>query len=161
MKKNNVKVVSMNAMIACLYAVATLAISPIAYGGIQMRISEILIFLVFYNRKFIPGLVIGCFIANMASPMGIWDMTFGTIATFIAVVLISKQKSLFISALIGAIVNGIIVGLELHLSLGLPLFINVLYVFIGEYLVLLLGIPVYKYMEKNKTFFVKYVIDNK
>ena len=160
MKKTNVRVVSMNAMIACLYAVSTLAISPIAYGGIQMRISEILIFLSFYNRKYVPGLVIGCFIANMASPMGVWDMTFGTLATLIAVVLISRQKSLFVSALIGAIVNGLIVGIELHLSLGLPLFINVLYVFIGEYLVLLLGVPVYKYMERNKTFFVKYISQN-
>ncbi len=160
MKKNNVKIVSMNAMVACLYAVATLVIAPIAYGGIQMRISEILIFLSFYNRKYIPGLVIGCFIANMASPMGIWDMTFGTIATLIAVLLISKQKSLFISALIGAIVNGVVVGLELHLSLGLPLFINVIYVFIGEYMVLLLGIPVYKSVEKNKVFFDKYICGN-
>ncbi len=161
MKKTNTRIVSMNAMIACIYAVATLVISPIAYGGIQMRISEILIFLSFYNRKYIPGLVIGCFIANMASPMGIWDMCFGTIATFIAVYLISKQKSLFVSALIGAIVNGVIIGLELHLSLGLPLFVNVLYVFIGEYLVLLLGVPVYKYIEKNKVFFEKYILASK
>ncbi len=161
MKKTNVKIVSMNAMIACLYAVMTIIISPIAYGGIQMRISEILIFLSFYNRKYIPGLVIGCLLANMASPMGMWDMTFGTVATFIAVYLISKQKSLFISAFIGAIVNGIIVGLELHLAYSLPLLINVLYVFIGEYFALLLGIPVYKAIEKNKVFFEKYILANK
>ena len=161
MKKTNTRIVSMNAMVACLYAVATLIISPIAYGGIQLRISEILIFLAFYNRQYIPGLVIGCFIANLASPMGVWDITFGTLATFIAVYLISRQKSLFISALIGAMVNGIIIGLELHLSLGLPLVINALYVFIGEYLVLLLGIPVYRAIEKNKVFFDKYILANK
>ena len=50
--------------------------------------------------------------------------------------------------------------MELHLSLGLPLVINVLYVFIGEYIVLFLGIPVYKYMEKNKIFFKKYIMEN-
>ena len=159
MKKTNTRIVSMNAMIACIYAVMTMMIAPIAYGGIQMRISEMLIFLVFYNRKYMPGLVIGCFIANMASPMGMWDMTFGTIATLIALLLISNQKNLFMAAFFGALVNGMIIGLELHLALGLPLIINALYVFIGEYLVLLVGIPLYKGLEKNKVFFEKYIVN--
>ena len=52
---NGVKEVAINAMIACVYAALTIACSSIAYGGIQFRISEILIFLAFYNKKYIPG----------------------------------------------------------------------------------------------------------
>ena len=67
---NGVKEVAINAMIACVYAALTIACSSIAYGGIQFRISEILIFLAFYNKKYIPGLIIGCFLANLPSPLG-------------------------------------------------------------------------------------------
>ena len=149
---------SMNAMIACIYAILTIFLAPLSYGAIQMRISEILIFLAFYNKKYISGLVIGCFIANLASPMGMWDMIFGTLATLLATLSISKQKNLFVAAFLGALFNGIIIGLELHLAFQLPLVINMIYVFIGEFIVLLVGIVVCKWMEKNQTFMNKYIL---
>ena len=40
----SVKLVVINAMIAGVYAVLTLAISPIAYSEIQFRLSEIIVF---------------------------------------------------------------------------------------------------------------------
>ncbi len=147
----------MNAMIACIYAVLTIACSSISYGGIQFRISEILILLAFYNKKYIPGLVIGCFIANIPSTLGIADMFFGTLATFIATLLIYKVKSLYTAAFIGGIVNGIIVGLELYLILQLPFFMNVLSVFIGEFVVLIIGVMIFKKIEKNINFMNKYI----
>ncbi len=155
MKKNYDGV--MNAMIACTYAVLTIVCSSISYGGIQFRISEILILLAFYNKKFIPGLVAGCFIANIPSTLGIADMFFGTLATLIAVVLIYRVKNLYAAAFIGAIVNGLIVGMELYLVLKLPFMINVLSVFFGEFVVLLLGILVFKRIEKNESFMNKYI----
>ena len=112
----------------------------------------------FYNKKYISGLVIGCFIANLASPMGMWDMMFGTLATLLATLSISKQKNLFVAAFLGALFNGAIIGLELHLAFQLPLVINMIYVFIGEFIVLLVGIVVCKWMEKNQTFMNKYIL---
>lgn len=147
----------MNAMIACIYAVVTIASSSISYGGIQFRISEILILLAFYNKKYIPGLTIGCFIANIPSTLGLADMFFGTLATLIAVMMINKSEHLFIAALIGAAVNGIIVGLELYLVLNLPFMINAISVFIGELAVLIIGVFLFKRIEKNNTFFNKYI----
>lgn len=48
MNKNiSVKLIAINAMIASIYAVLTLAISPIAYSEIQFRLSEIMVFLAF------------------------------------------------------------------------------------------------------------------
>ena len=46
----------MNAMIGAAYAVLTILISPIAYGAVQMRLTEIIVLLACYNKKFIPGL---------------------------------------------------------------------------------------------------------
>ena len=72
----NTRTITQNAIIACAYAILTLVIAPLAYSEIQFRLSEIMVFLAFYNKKYIPGLIIGCFIANMPSPLGFYDMFF-------------------------------------------------------------------------------------
>lgn len=155
----NVSTIAMNAMIACVYAVLTIAIAPIAYGGIQMRVSEIMVFLAFYNKKYIPGLVMGCFIANMASPMGLWDMCFGTIATLLACIAMYKLNNLYLGALVGGVINGLIVGAELFLALELPFMINAFYVFIGEFVVLVVGALLFQLLEKNETLMKKYILE--
>jgi len=71
----------MNAIIATLYVALTIGLHPISYGIISFCISEVL---AFYQKKYIPGLVIGCCIANFASPMGICDIIFGTLSTLSA-----------------------------------------------------------------------------
>ena len=45
--KRKIQIVAINAMIACIYAVFTLVCSAFSYGAIQLRLSEILIFLAF------------------------------------------------------------------------------------------------------------------
>ncbi len=146
-----VYLIAVNAIIAALYAALTIAIAPIAYGEIQFRVTEILIFLAFYDKRFIPGLIIGCFIANLASPMILYDISFGTAATALAVTgiyfcgkLIKKEAvGLFAVPFIGAAANGLLVGMALHLAFELPYWINALYVAIGEFAVLVLGAVVF------------------
>ena len=89
-----------------------------------MRLTEIIVLLACYNKKFIPGLTIGCLLANLASPMGLYDICFGTAATLIACLGMYYVKNVFAGALIGGVVNGLIVGLELYLALELPFMIN-------------------------------------
>ncbi len=141
-----------NAMIACLYVVFTLAISPLSYGGVQMRFSEIMVFLAFYNRKYIPGLVIGCFLSNIPSPIGIMDMIFGTISTLLVCFAMNYLKNRYVAGIAGGVITGIIIGLELHFVLDLPLIINVLQVFAGEAVVLVVGAVLFGILEKNKRF---------
>lgn len=157
MKKKDVGILAINAMIACSYAILTIICSSLSYGGIQLRISEILVFLAFYNKKYMPGLIMGCFMANLASPLGMSDVCFGTFATFVACLGMYKIKNLYLAALFGGIVNGIIVGLELYFVLGLPFFINVFYVFLGETIVLLMGACVFKRLETRQLFMDKYI----
>lgn len=151
MKQSKVRVLALNAVIAAMYAVLTIFLAPISYGSIQMRISEVLIFLAFYNKRYIPGLVLGCLIANLASPFGIWDIVFGTLATLLAVVLMNKVNNRYLGALCGAIVNGVIVGAELTVLLkNVPFYLNAFYVFVGELAILLIGAFVFGLVEKSK-----------
>lgn len=139
------------AMTAALYAALTIAFSSLSYGPIQLRLSEIMVLLAFIDFAYIPGLVIGCIIANIFSPMGFADMAFGSIATFISVLLISKTRNLLLSTIYPAIINGIIVALELYFILKLPFLISFGEVALGEFIVVTcIGYPIFKYILKNK-----------
>ena len=154
--KRTVYFIALNAIVAALYAALTVVISPLAYGDVQFRFTEIMIFLALYDKRFIPGLILGCFIANLFSPMIAYDLTFGTAATAIAVVAISfvgkfvkeERVSLFIVPFIGAIANGLLVGLALHLAFDLPYIATVLSVGLGEISVLLAGSFIFLYIGK-------------
>ena len=118
MKRTTIYYLAVNAIIAAVYAVLTVVIAPLAYGPVQFRFSEILIFLAFYNFRYIPGLILGCFIANLFSPMMSYDIVFGTLATTIAVLGIrycsrlfkSEAAGLFAGAFIGTMNNSRVIG---------------------------------------------------
>lgn len=145
----SVKLIAINAMIAGVYAALTLALSPIAYLEIQCRVSEIMVFLAFYNKKYIPGLVVGCLLANLPSPLGMMDICFGTLSTLLVCLAMYKLKNRYVAAFTGAIITGIIIGIELHYAFSIPLFINIIYVCIGEFIVLIIGAIIFRLIEKN------------
>lgn len=147
--KLDTKEIALNAIIACIYAVLTLAIAPLAYSEVQFRISEVMVFLAFYNRKYIPGLVIGCFLSNIPSSLGWMDMVFGTFSTLVVVITMNKVNNRYIASVLGALITGVIVGFELHLAFGIPFLINAIYVAIGEFGVLLIGAILFKTIENN------------
>ncbi|MDM8534934.1 QueT transporter family protein [Clostridiaceae bacterium HSG29] len=146
------------AIIAALYAAVTILLAPISYGPIQFRVSEVMVLLVFIDRKYLTGLVLGCFFANMLSQAGIYDMVFGTLATLIAllgIVAIRKifgdnLRSLFIASLSPVIVNGLIIGWMLSYLYQLPLMLTAFQVGIGEFgVVSILGVVLIKYILNN------------
>ena len=53
------------ALIAAVYVVLTLVFAPFSYGEIQVRISEALTILPFFTPAAIPGLFVGCILANL------------------------------------------------------------------------------------------------
>ncbi|WP_294578890.1 QueT transporter family protein [uncultured Thomasclavelia sp.] len=153
MKKSiSVELVVINAMIAGIYAVLTLVISPIAYSQIQFRLSEIMVFLAFYNYRYIPGLTIGCILANLFSPLGMLDVVFGTLSTLLVCIAMYYAKNRYLAAMLGAIITGIIIGGELWYAYQIPFVINAIYVAVGELIVLVIGTLVFKVLEKNKRF---------
>lgn len=148
-----VRYIIRQAVIAALYVVLTFIVSPVAYGPIQFRISEILVLLSFYRRDYILGLVLGCLIVNFFSPMFLADIIFGTLATAISVYLISRSKNLILASLYPVVINGIIIGAELYFVLKEPLFLSMAYVALGEFLaVSILGVLTFRVLSKSKAF---------
>jgi uncharacterized membrane protein len=129
------------AMIASIYFILTMATLPVSFLGMQIRIAEMLILLCFFRKDFVIGVSVGTLLANTMSPMFAWDMLFGTLATLISGLLIGYMKQLLIAALIPVVINRFVVGLELHLIMGLPFWLNVGLVGLGEFIaVAILGI---------------------
>ena len=132
--------VCLSAMIAALYAALTLLLAPISYGAIQCRISEAMTLLPILLPQAIPGLVIGCLVANLLSPVAIWDVIFGTLATLIAALGTYKlRKKPLLAALCPVVANGVIVGVMLAVFYALPLWLTMLEVAVGEAVAVALG----------------------
>lgn len=140
------------AIICALYVGLTYAFSFASYGDIQFRISEILVLLCFYRKDYTISLVLGCFLANLGSPMGMVDVLFGTLATLLSCLCICFLKNLYLCALPPVIFNGVIVGLELHYILDLDFVPSMISVAIGEAAVMVLGVIVFTFLRKNRTF---------
>lgn len=142
-------------MAAAVYVVLTVAISPLSYGSVQFRISEILVLLCVYHKDYAVSMTVGCLIANFFSPLGIWDIGFGTLATLIAVVgIVLCRKNIWIASLFPVLANGLIVGAELTILFQeLPFWLNFLSVAFGEFVVVtVLGCPIFRLLEKNESF---------
>ncbi len=151
-RKKTLQLLTINAAIAAVYFVLTVLLEPFSYGQIQFRISEILMVLVLINFKVAPGIVLGCFVANLFSPFGIWDVIFGTLATVICLILMyAFKKNIFIALLAPSVVGSAVIAAMLNLILGLPFFETFIYVAIGEGAVLyLIGVPFYYLVQKNE-----------
>lgn len=89
MKNTDPKVlgITQGAAIAALYVVLTLVFAPISFGPVQVRVAEALCILPMFTPAAVPGLFIGCLIANMIGGGIILDVIFGSLATLIGAVL--------------------------------------------------------------------------
>ena len=128
-----------SAVIAALYAAMTLLLAPISYGPIQLRLSEAMTLLPILLPQAVPGLFVGCLIANLYTGM-LTDIIFGSLATLLAAVgtcLLRKKPAL--AAACPVVANGVIVGLVLALSFNLPVALTMLEVGLGELGAVLLG----------------------
>lgn len=88
MRKNYALKVATGGMIAGLYIVLTIIAAAVglASGVIQVRISEALTIMPIFTGAAIPGLTIGCVLANLITGCAAWDVVFGSLATLIGAV---------------------------------------------------------------------------
>ena len=126
---------------------------PFSYMGIQFRVAEIMVLLCFFRKDYAFGLVIGCAIANLPSAIGLVDVGFGSLATLIACLGIMFMKNLGIACLFPVVSNAFIVGFELWKFLGLPFWISVAEVAIGEFAVMVIGYIFFMLIKRRKGFF--------
>ena len=98
-------------IIAALYAATTIFLAPISYGAVQCRVSEALTLLPMLTPAAVPGLVLGCLIANLLGS-GVWyDVIFGSLTTLAAALLTRRLKDRpFLASLPPVLLNGLVVG---------------------------------------------------
>ena len=150
------------ALIAAVYAVLTFlaAAAGLAFGQIQFRFSEALCVLAAFTPAAIPGLTLGCFVANLASPLGPVDWICGTGATLLAALAaywlrkVPTGRIPWLIPLPSVVFNALIVGAEIAFLSGeaavWPTFwLNALWVGAGEAVVCYaLGLPLYVTLQK-------------
>lgn len=155
--KERLKFITAAACIAAIYAALTYlgGFFGLSYGPIQVRFSEALCVLPIFTPAAIPGLTVGCFIANIGS-FNLLDMVFGTFATLLAALLTYlwrnvRVKNLPLLALMPPVlINALIIGIEIaifFLPEGLTLYgflISAVEVGIGQIIACYgLGLPLY------------------
>lgn len=165
------------AVIAAIYAVLTALFMAVSFTALQLRVSEVMMFLAYFNPLAIIGLTLGCFIANiLMSPMPLWDCIFGTLATLMSVIAIHLTAKFFKGSIKGMIVasiwpilfNGLIIGTMLCLvglvplegkSQMITLLMTMCSVGFGELVVIVaMGIPLtYLMMTKYKKVVIQYL----
>ena len=122
-KKNSILLLDLTqgAMIAALYVVLTFIanLAGLASGVIQVRLSEALTILPVFTAAAVPGLAVGCVLANLLTGCAIWDVVFGSLATLIGAVgtrLLRGQSPVL--AVLPPILSNIIVPLVLQRVYG-------------------------------------------
>jgi len=167
--KTQVRKVIFGAIIAALYTVLTFLSASflIAYGPFQFRISEVLTILPFFFPVAVPGLFVGCILANILSPYGFADMIVGSTATLFAALCTmrlgksDKSEYLTVKALaclppvifnalfIGALIAYFMVGAGEADAFWAAFVVNALQVGFGQLVVIyILGLPLMIYLPR-------------
>ena len=166
------------AVIAAIYAALTAVFMSVSFTALQLRVSEVMVFLAYFNPISIVGLTLGCFIANLLmSPTPLLDCVFGTLATLLSVGAMSLTAKVFKGSKVGMVVasiwpvvfNAVIVGAMLCLAGIVPmeegskiatLVATMGSVGFGEMVVVMvMGIPItYMLMTKYKKVITNYLV---
>ena len=138
-------------IVAALYTALTLIFAPISFAQIQFRIAEALTLLPVMSSASVPGLFIGCLIANLITGQPWQDVLFGSLATLAAALLTRRFRDrLWLAALMPVLINALVIGAMLWLVYGLHPYISFLTVGAGQALVCyLLGVPMVTLLHKR------------
>jgi len=117
-------------IIAAIYAATTLLtmafLGGLAWGPVQLRVSEAVCIFALLSRSAVPGLTIGCLLANLinialtgSGALGLLDVVFGSLATLIGAIWAWRFRERPLLALAGPVVaNAVIVPAYLPLMLA-------------------------------------------
>lgn len=145
-------------LIAAAYALLSLVFYPISFGVYQIRVAEALTVLPFLTRAAVPGLFVGCLIANIFGGMGWQDVVFGSLLTLIAALGTRWTSRIgrgwMLAPLSPVLVNAFGVPLYLAPMLGFNYWFAVQMIGIGQIIsCYLLGIPLLRILQKRVSIF--------
>ena len=155
--KEKTRFITQGAVVAVLYIVLTMVSNAfgLASGVIQVRLSEALTILPMFFLSAIPGLFVGCIIANFMCGSLLLDVVFGSIATLLGALgtyYLGKNK--WVAPVFPIISNTIIIPFVLKYVYGISggMLYFAITVFIGEFISCgILGILLHNALKKVKT----------
>lgn len=156
--------ISIAGLIAAIYAVVALVLAPISFGVYQVRVSEALTVLPFLTPAAIPGLFVGCLLANIIGGMGWQDIVFGSLITLVAAFMTrgayrlsrsGKTRSMvYLAPLPPVALNAFGVAWYLAPIIGTDYWFTVQMVGLGQLVsCYILGLPLLLILEKRKGYF--------
>ena len=163
----SIRFLAKTAMVAAIYAVLTVLIAPLAYGAVQFRFTEIMTLLAFVDPLYIPGLLTGCFIANLFGSGGMIDAVFGTLHSAVSLMMLYFSARWFRNRpTLGLIVSSLwfsifsfIIAYEMTMLVGLEgsFWFWTGSVALGEFVVItIIGVPLFSYLL-SKSYIVKII----
>lgn len=152
------------AVIVALYVALTHVSNALglAYNSVQFRLSEVLTVLPVFTPAAIPGLAIGCIIANISSPFGVVDIVCGSVATLLAAVVsylvrnINFKGTPVLATIPPVLFNAVIIGLAIYFLEGQNaeiFFISAAQIGLGQAVMCIVaGIPFIRAVKRTKVF---------
>lgn len=148
-----------NAVIAALYVAISLVLEPLSFMSVQFRVPEMFNHLVIFSPRYFFGIVMGVFITNLFSPLGVYDLFFGVGHSIISLGLlilirrsVKNVKALLVINTVIFTATMAIIALELYLALELPFWATYLTTALGEFGVMAIGAPVMYALNKSLNF---------
>ena len=123
MRNNYARNIAMGGVIAALYVVLTVVANALglASGAVQVRFSEALTIMPVFTASAVPGLTVGCVLANLITGCAPWDVVFGSLATLLGAVGTRLLRKKPLLAWIPPVVsNMLIVPIVLQQVYGVP-----------------------------------------
>lgn len=169
MVKISTRRIAVCATIAALYVVLTMGFGIISYGPIQIRFAEILNLLAFFNPVFIVAMTAGVLVSNIFSPFGVIDMAFGTLASFISLVMVWFSAKWGLGLLVASIwpivVNAIIIAFVILYGTSTPITLETFLpisasVGIGQTIAMIgMAYPLFRYLTKHQSHIIDKIRD--
>lgn len=152
----NLRNILQNAIYTALYVALCYVFQPISFAAVQVRIAEALCILPLFDNTAIISISLGCFLSNLLFS-GIIDAIFGTLATFIGLVLIKyiKIDNFFIKMLPTIVSNAVLIPFVLRFAFGetMPLWLLSITIALGEIVAVYgLGYILYNALKKTKLY---------
>ncbi|MEW5795745.1 MAG: QueT transporter family protein [Candidatus Zixiibacteriota bacterium] len=148
-------------LIAAAYALLGLVFYPISFGVYQVRVAEALTVLPFLSRAAVPGLFVGCLIANFFGGMGWQDVVFGSLLTLVAAVLtrliavsVKSRHAWLLAPLPPVLVNALGVSLYLAPIIDVSYWFAVQMIGLGQVAAcFVLGMPLLRLLQSRASLF--------
>lgn len=138
------------ALVAAAYVAVSYALAPISFGPLQLRVAEGLTLLPIIFPEAVPGLFVGCLVANLIGPYGLPDIVFGSLTTLAAAVVTRLFRRSVVAYISPIVLNAVFVSAYLTFLTQVPYWMLVLGIGASEAVaVLAIGVPLVRFMRRR------------